>query len=123
LNNESINFIHNFKFNNLKRIFLNNNNLSSLSFIDKLELPNIKEIWLNDNLIDEYYPLCKYKTLKVIKIKKNKITNIDNLISFIDKFTKLSEIDISDNNIDLNDIKNKQIISDAQKKLDIINYF
>ena len=123
LNNESINFIHNFKFNNLKRIFLNNNNLSSLSFIDKLELPNIKEIWLNDNLIDEYYPLCKYKTLKVIKIKKNKITNINNLISFIDKFTKLSEIDISDNNIDLNDIKNKQIISDAQKKLDIINYF
>ena len=122
-NNESIHFFHNFKFNNLKIIFLNNNNLSSLSFIDKLELPNIKEIWLNDNLIDEYYPLCKYKTLKVIKIKKNKINNIDNLISFIEKFTKLKEIDISDNNIDLNDNKNIQIISEAKNKLDIIYYF
>ena len=121
-NNESINYIHNFKFDNLKSIFLYGNNLSSLSFINKLELPNIKEIWLNDNSLNEYYPLCKYKTLKVIKIKKNKINNIDNLISFIGEFTKLREIDISDNNIDFNDIKNEEIISEAKKILDIIIY-
>jgi Leucine-rich repeat (LRR) protein len=120
--NESIHFIHNFKFDNLKRIFLYGNNLSSLSFIDKLELPNIKEIWLNDNLIDEFYPLCKYKSLKVIKVKKNKINNIDKLISFIDEFTTLRIIDISDNNIDFNDIKNEGIILEAKKKVDIIIY-
>ena len=120
--NESIHFIHNFKFDNLKRIFLYGNNLSSLSFIDKLELPNIKEIWLNDNLIDEFYPLCKYKSLKVIKVKKNKINNIDKLISFIDEFTKLRIIDISDNIIDINDIKNEEIILEAKKKLDLIIY-
>ena len=122
-NNETIHFIHHFRFNNLQKLFLHSNKLSSLSFIDDLELPNIKEIWINNNLIDDYYPLCKYKTLNITNIRRNCIKNIDKLIQFIDEFTKLREIDIKDNNIDFNDNKNESIISEAKKKLDLINYF
>mgnify|MGYP002625011170 CR=1 FL=1 len=122
-NNETIHFIHKFKFNNLKKLFLHSNKLSSLSFIEDLELPNIKEIWINNNLLEDYYPLCKYKTLNIINIRKNCIKNIDNLISFIDEFTQLKEIDMKENCIDFNDNKNESLISDAKKKLELINYF
>ena len=122
-NNETIYFIQHFRFNNLQKLFLHSNKLSSLSFIDNLELPNIKEIWINNNLIDDYYPLCKYKTLNIINMRRNCIKNIDKLISFIDEFMNLREIDIKDNNIDFNDSKNESIISEAKKKLELINYF
>ena len=123
-NDETIHFINKFKFDNLQKLFLHSNKLSSLSFINDLELPNIKEIWINNNLIDEFYPLCKYKTLNIINISRNCIKNIDKLISFIDEFTELKEIDLRENNnIDFNDNKNEIIISEAKKKLELINYF
>ena len=123
-NDETIHFINKFKFDNLQKLFLHSNKLSSLSFINDLELPNIKEIWINNNLIDEFYPLCKYKTLNIINIRRNCIKNIDKLISFIDEFTELKEIDLRENNnIDFNDNKNEKIISEAKKKLELINYF
>ena len=123
-NDETIHFINKFKFDNLQKLFLHSNKLSSLSFINDLELPNIKEIWINNNLIDEFYPLCKYKTLNIINIRRNCIKNIDKLISFIDEFTELKEIDLRENNnIDFNDNKNEIIISEAKKKLELINYF
>ena len=123
-NDETIHFINKFKFDNLQKLFLHSNKLSSLSFINDLKLPKIKEIWINNNLIDEFYPLCKYKTLNIINIRRNCIKNIDKLISFIDEFTELKEIDLRENNnIDFNDNKNEIIISEAKKKLELINYF
>ena len=122
-NDETIHFIHKFKFNNLQILYLQTNNLSSLSFIDNLELPNIKEIWIKNNKLDEFYPLSKYKTLNFINLRGNCIKNIDNLNSFIDEFKQLKEIDIKDNNIDFNDKKNENIISEIQSKKKIkINY-
>ena len=115
-NDESIHFISKFKFNNLKILYLQANNLSSLSFINDLELPNIKEIWLKNNKLDDFYPLSKYKTLNFINLSGNCIKNIDKLVSFIDEFKELKEIDIKDNNIDFNDKKNVNIILEFKKK-------
>ena len=121
-NDKSIHFIHFFSFNNLLILYLNSNNLSSLSFIDNLDLPNIQEIWVNNNKLKDFYSLCKYKTLKLINIKRNLIENIDNLIPFIYKLKGLKKIDMTYNNIDFNDNKNKNIISEAQKRLGEKNF-
>jgi len=120
-NDETIHFINKFKFNNLQILYLDTNNLSSLSFIDNLELPNIKEIWIKNNELEEFYPLSKYKTLNFINLRRNHIKNIDKLISFLDEFKQLKEIDIKDNNIDFNDKKNENFISEVKKKIKI-NY-
>jgi len=120
-NDETIHFINKFKFNNLQILYLDTNNLSSLSFIDNLELPNIKEIWIKNNELEEFYLLSKYKTLNFINLRRNHIKNIDKLISFLDEFKQLKEIDIKDNNIDFNDKKNENFISEVKKKIKI-NY-
>ena len=80
-------------------------------------------MWVNNNSINEYYSLCKYKTLEFINIRRNCIKNIDNLIPFIDGFNGLKKLDISYNNIDFKDNKNINIILEAGKRLDEINYF
>lgn len=107
--------VHNFSFNNLEILFLHSNNISSLSFIADLELPKIIEFWINSNYIKEYYPLAKYKTLEKIIIRNNNINNIDNLVSFVNSFKNLKELDIKGNNIDLNEGKNEDIILDVKK--------
>ena len=122
-NDESIYLIQHFKFNKLKKLFLHSNNLSSLSFIDNLDLPNIKEIWINNNSLTEYYPLCKYKTLEYINIRRNRIRNIANLISFIGEFKQLKKIDIKFNEIDFNDTRNENIISEIKRRFgEIVDY-
>ena len=122
-NDVSIHFIQYFNFNKLIKLYLHSNNLSSLSFTANLDLPNIKVIWVNNNSIDDYNPLSKYKTLEIINIRRNDIKNIDNLIPFIDGFNGLKKLDISYNNIDFKDNKNINIILEAGKRLDEINYF
>ena len=121
-NDESIHFIQFFRFNNLLILYLHSNNLSSLSFVDKLDLPNIKAIWVNNNKLDDYSPLSKYKTLEYINIRRNLIKNIDNLISFMENFIGLKKMDITYNNIDFSDNKNKNIISEAQNRLGEKNF-
>ena len=121
-NDETIHLINRFDFKNLRKLFLHSNNLSSLSFVDDLNLPNIEEIWVNNNSIDEYYPLCKYKTLKFINIRRNCIKNIDNLILFIKEFKKLEKIDIRFNELDYNDNKNENIILKVKERGVDIDY-
>ena len=122
-NDESIHIIHNFSFDNLEILFLHSNNISSLSFIEDLELPKIIEFWINSNCIKEYYPLVKYKTLEKIIIRNNNINNIDNLVSFVNSFKNLKELDIKGNNIDLNEGKNEDIILKVKKIVKEFIYF
>ena len=122
-NNNSIHIIKNFSFNNLEIIYLSKNNLKSLSFIKNLNLPNIKQFWAYYNFIKDYYPLKNYKTLKIINLRHNEIDNIDNLISFVESFEKLKELDISENEFDLNDEKNFYILFEALKKIDNLRVF
>jgi hypothetical protein len=122
-NDKSIRLINNFSFNNLEILFLYSNDISSLSFINNLELPKIKQFWINSNFIEEYYPLCKYKTLEKIMIRNNYIKNIDNLVSFVETFKKLETLDISGNNIDLNDKDNEDILLEVRGKVNEFKYY
>ena len=121
-NNNTIHIINNFLFNNLEIIYFSKNNLTSLSFIEKLDLPNIKQFWIYQSFIKDYYPLIKYKTLTKINLRHNEISNIDNLIPFINYFKDLEELNISENSIDLNDEKNWNILLNASQKLAIFTY-
>ena len=123
-NDKSIHFINNFRFDNLQILFLYSNDISSLSFIEKLELPKIKQFWINSNFIDEYYPLCKYKTLEKVILRNNYIKNINKLQSFVDSFNQgLETLDISGNNIDLNDKDNEDILQKVGQKVYEFKYY
>ena len=123
-NDKSIQFINNFRFDNLEILFLYSNDISSLSFIENLELPKIKQFWINSNFIDEYYPLCKYKTLEKVILRNNYIKNINKVESFVDSFNQdLETLDISGNNIDLNDKDNEDILQKVGQKVYEFKYY
>ena len=50
----SINNISKFKFENLKTLFLNANNLHSLSFLQNLNYPKLEELFLMLNYIENF---------------------------------------------------------------------
>ena len=116
---ESIFYIKRFIFTKLEILFLSRNNFKSLAFVEKLELPNIKQFSIHTSYINEFYPLIKYKTLKVINMKENCISKIDKLKQFVEQLTMLKELDIRGNNIDINDENNKEIITYFYNKKDI----
>ena len=121
-NNNTIDIINNFSFNNLEIIYFSKNNLTSLSFIQKLDLPSIKQFWIYHSFIKDYYPLIKYKTLTRINLCHNEIDNIDNLIQFIKNFKGLEVLDISENVFDLNDENNWNIILKVSKEISNFKY-
>ena len=114
---KSIHFLKNFNFNNLEKIFLYSNDIYSLSFVENLELPNIKHFWINSNFIKEYNPLSKYKSLTNLNVRNNYIKNIDNLVEFIKNFKFLETLDISGNDIDLDDKNNENILLEVKSKI------
>ena len=123
--NETINSISKFKFNNLKKINLNNNSLNSLSFIEKLECANLEKLFLNNNKISElfnkYECFSKIINLQLIEIKDNQVNDLDNINEFVNKLTKLSMLNLKGNNINLN-INNINILGEiiSKKKIKII---
>ena len=69
------------------------------------------------NYIEDFMPLIKYKkTMKIINLKKNKISDISNIESFIDNFEKLEKITLSENLIDFNLKENRNIINNINSK-------
>jgi Leucine-rich repeat (LRR) protein len=120
---KTIENINSFDFSNLKIIYLSRCDIHSLDFVNKLELPCIEEFYINTTFINEFYPLSKYKYLKIIEMRDNYIENIDNLKSFIEELPKLKQINIKGNNIDMNLEENKAIIESIKQiknKPDII---
>ena len=115
--------INSFNFSYLKIIYLGRCDIYSLDFVKKLELPCIEEFYLNTTFINEFYPLRKYRHLKIIEMRDNYIENIDFLKSFIEELPELKHFNIKGNNIDMNSEKNKVIIECVKKTrnyLDII---
>jgi Leucine-rich repeat (LRR) protein len=118
---KTIENINSFVFSNLKIIYLSRCDISSLDFVKKLELPCIEEFYINTTFIKEFYPLSKYKTLKIIEMKDSYVENIDKLESFIEELPELKQFNIKGNNVDME--KNKAIMESVNKKrnnLDII---
>ena len=59
----------------------------------------------------------KYKdNIQIINLEENKISKIDNLSEFISNFKNLKELNLSANQINLEDEKNKKIIDDVKNK-------
>ena len=119
----TIKYINNFDFSNLKIIYLSKCNFHSLDFIKYLELPCIEELYINITFIKEFYPLIKYGNLKIIEMRENFIENIDKLESFIKNLPKLMQFNILKNNINMNLNKNKKImkvVKNIRISLDII---
>ena len=112
----TIDTISQFKFNKLEILYLQSNNLHSLTkFIGIIqnECPDLKELWFYNNYFTEFFPIYNengyFKNLKVIRLEKNKIDNIEKLKEFIEKFPGL-RMNLSNNKIDKNDPKNISII-------------
>ena len=119
----TIKYIKNFDFSNLKIIYLSKCNFHSLDFIKYLELPCIEEFYINITFIKEFYPLIKYRNLKIIEMRENFIENIDKLESFIENLPKLMQFNILKNNINMNLDKNEKImkvVKNIRINLDII---
>ena len=93
----SIMFLPCFDFQRLEIIYLQGNNLNSLNFVEDLELPSIKEIWLGNNQLTEFEPLKKFKTLEVIEMKNNKVSDIEELDTFIKYLPKIKRINLIGN--------------------------
>ena len=119
----TIKYINNFDFSKLEIIYLSKCNFHSLYFIKYLELPCIEEFYINITFIKEFYPLIKYRNLKIIEMRENFIENIDNLELFIKNLPNLRQFNLLKNNINMNLDKNKKImkaIKNIRINLDII---
>ena len=116
---ETINYISNIIFGNLKVLYLNSNNLHSIEFIQNLNTPNLEKFCIFSNYIEDFEPLIKYKDnfkkLSIINLKYNKIKNITNLQQLICSYPNIKEIALNENYIDINNSEVESIIKNIYK--------
>ena len=120
---KTIENINSFNMIYLSIIDLSRCDINSLKFVNNLEIPYIEEFYLNDTFINEFYPLIKYKNLRIIEMEDNYIDSIYKLKLFIEELSSLTKFNIKGNNINMNLEKNKSIIEsvkDIRNNLDII---
>ena len=110
---KSIELLKNFKFDNLKGLFLSYNQLSSLSFIKDLDCPILEEIYLDNNNLCEFEPLIKFTNIKIIQINNNEIKDINNLKNFVNELKQLKKLNIKENKLDK---KNDNILREIKKE-------
>ena len=120
---KTIENINSFNMIYLKIIDLSRCDINSLKFVNNLEISYIEEFYLNDTFINEFYPLIKYKNLRIIEMVDNYIDNINKLKIFIEELSMLTKFNIKGNNINMALENNKSIIEsvkDIRNNLDII---
>ena len=110
---KSIELLKNFKFDNLKGLFLSYNQLSSLSFIKDLDCPILEEIYLDNNNLCEFEPLIKFTNIKIIQINNNEIKDINNLKNFVNELKQLKKLSIKGNKLEK---KNDNILREIKKE-------
>jgi len=93
----TIMFLPYFNLKSLEIIYLQGNKLNSLNFVKDLELPFIKEFWLSNNELTEFEPLQKFKTLEKIEMRNNKISDLEELDTFIKNLPKIKRINFIGN--------------------------
>ena len=120
LSEDTIKFFNNLVFKNLEILYISRNNLCSLKFMKDCESKKLKKFWavtnkLSGNIKDVLECLLPSKeTLEIINLEENNINNLDGFDEIIDKFPKLKEINLKNNNINLN--KYEELIRNIEEK-------
>ena len=119
LSEDKIKFFPYLVCKNLEVLYISKNNLGSLKFMKECEFKNLKRFWSVDNKLKgnikdvlEYLP--SKETLEIINLEENNINNLDGFDEIIDKFPKLKEINLKNNNINLN--KYEELIRNIEEK-------
>ncbi len=119
LSEDKIKFFPYLVCKNLEVLYISKNNLGSLKFMKECEFKNLKRFWSVDNKLKgnikdvlEYLP--SKETLEIINLEENNINNLDGFDEIIDKFPKLKEINLKNNNINLN--KYEELIKNIEEK-------
>ena len=105
---------------NLEVLYISRNNLSSIKFMKDCQLKKLKKFWaINNKLSGNIKNILEYlpskETLEIINLEGNKINNLDGFDEIINKFPKLKEINLKNNNIDL--AKYKKLIKNIEEFL------
>ena len=102
-NNESIYFITYLNLDNLKQLFLSENNLKSLKCLENFNFKHLEVFWAKNNQLDdinEIQYLKDKKTIEKINLCGNKINALDkNVFKLLAQFPNLKSIDLLDNPI------------------------
>ena len=102
-NNESIYFITYLNLDNLKQLFLSENNLKSLKCLKNFNFNQLEIFWAKNNQlndINEIQYLKDKKTIEKINLCGNKINSLDNnIFKLLIQFPNLKSIDLLDNPI------------------------
>ena len=113
-NNESIYFITYLNLDNLKLLFLSENNLKSLKCLENFNFNHLEIFWAKNNQlndINEIQYLKDKKTIEKINLCGNKINALDkNFFKLLIQFPNLKSIDLLDNPI--KDKKKTKILVD-----------
>ena len=110
------------KFYQLQKLWLNNNNITDISVFENVKFSSLQGLWLNNNSIEDItvFEKVKLNNLQKIYINYNQIKNIDCLERI--KMKNLQLLSFTNNRIDYNIPKNKNIIINIKEKLSYLFY-
>ena len=76
-----INFLEKVRFAELKELYLNSNNISNIDILEKVNIPNLERLDLSCNKIlnIDVFEKVNFTKLKILSFHKNKLTNIDKI--------------------------------------------
>ena len=78
------------KFGELKKLILGNNKIKNIKALENAKFKeNLIELNLKNNVIKDISALANFKTLKILKLGKNKISDIDKLSELKDNLEEL----------------------------------
>ena len=126
-NNESVYFIKYLNLDNLKLLFLSENNLKSLKCLENFNFKHLEVFWAKNNQlndINEIQYLKDKKTIENINLCGNKINTLNNnFFILLAQFPSLKSIDLRDNPINKKKAKTlNEKIRNKNKNINIINY-
>ena len=102
-------FIKNLKIKNLKKLYLDKNDIENIKGLSDFNFANLTHLYLNSNKIDDIKELnqVKFEKLLLLDLSQNELINIETLSKA--KFEELSILNLSDNKInDISCIKHFQ---------------
>ena len=99
-----IQWIKKLKFSNLKKLYIDGNNIKNIEGLNELKLENLTHLYLHNNKINNLIEFTKIQfiNLSLLDLSKNDIKNLESFYKV--KLDKLKILNLSENKI--NDISN-----------------